>query len=59
MWINLFDYNYIKYHKSLRIKIYNDNKKFSKKYKHQTPAMKLKITKKQLSWRFLLTSPVF
>ena len=58
MWINLFDYNYIRFHKSLRIKINETDKKFVKKYTHQTPAMKLEITKQQLSWRFLLTYPV-
>ena len=58
MWINLFDYNYIKFHKSLRIKINDTDKKFVKKYIHQTPAMELKITKKQLKWRFLLTCPI-
>ena len=58
MWINLFDYNYIRFHKSLRKKINITNEKFVKKYSHKTPAMKLEITKKQLSWRFLLTCPV-
>ena len=58
MWINLFDYNYIRFHKSLRIKIADTDKKFERKYIHQTPAMKLKITKKQLNWRYLLTCPV-
>ncbi len=58
MWINLFDYNYIRCHKSLRVKINETDKKFVKKYIHQTPAMKLKITEKQLNWRFLLTCPV-
>ncbi len=59
MWINLFDYNYIKYHKSLRIKICESKIKFVKKYIHQTPAMKIGITKNTLNWRFLLTYPVF
>ena len=58
MWINLFDYNYIRFHKSLRVKINETDKKFVKKYIHKTPAMKLKITEKQLNWRFLLTCPV-
>jgi len=58
MWINLFDYNYIRFHKSLRVKINETDKKFTKKYIHQTPSMKLKITNNQLSWRFLLTFPV-
>ena len=58
MWINLFDYNYIRFHKSLRTKISDTSKKFEKKYIHKTPAMELKITKKQLNWKFLLTYPV-
>ena len=58
MWINLFDYNYIKYHKSLRIEISEEKIFMKKKYIHQTPAMKRRITKKALNWRFLLTTPV-
>jgi IS1 family transposase len=58
MWINLFDYNYIRFHKSLRTKISNTTKKFEKKYIHKTPAMELIITKKQLNWKFLLTYPI-
>lgn len=58
MWINLFDYNYVKYHKSLRIKISESKIKFVKKYIHQTPAMKIGITKSTLNWRFLLTCPI-
>ncbi len=58
MWINLFDYNYIKFHKSLRIKISEKNEFMKKKYIHQTPAMKLGVTKNTLNWRFLLTCPV-
>lgn len=58
MWINLLDYNYIKYHKSLRIKISESKMKFVKKYNYQTPAMKLGITKSALNWRFVLICPI-
>ena len=58
MWINLFDYNYIKYHKSLRIKLTDKKVFMEKKYIHQTPAMKMGIMKKKLNWRILLTTPV-
>ena len=58
MWINLFDYNYIKHHKSLRVEIYEKVGFMQRKYNHQTPAMKIGITKKSLNWRFLLTCPV-
>ena len=58
IWINLFDYNYIRYHKSLRVQITETKLKFVKKYIHQTPAMKIGITKTALNWRFLLTCPI-
>jgi len=58
LWINLFDYNYITFHKSLRIKI--AEKKFMVKTNiHQTPAMKIGITKSQLNWKFLITCPMW
>ena len=58
MWINLFNYNYIQVHKSLRIQINNENKKFIKKYQHNTPAMQMKLTNSPLNWRYLLTFPI-
>jgi IS1 family transposase len=58
LWINLFNYNYIQFHKSLRIKISENSEKFKKRYQHNTPAMKMGLTKKALSWRYLLTIPI-
>jgi len=57
LWINLFDYNYITFHKSLRIKI-AENVFMKKSYIHQTPAMKIGITESQLNWKFLFTCPI-
>jgi len=57
LWINLFDYNYITFHKGLRIKI-AEKKFMTKTYNHQTPAMKIGITKSQLNWTFLITCPI-
>ncbi len=58
LWINLFNYNYIKFHSSLKVRINNDDKKFKKCYHHQTPAMKTGLTQINLNWRFLLVFPV-
>jgi len=58
LWINLYNYNYIQFHKALRIKINNKAIKFKKSYKHNTPAMKMGLTNKALNWRYLLTLPI-
>ena len=58
LWINLFDYNYRNFHKSLRIKIQDHSQKFKKKWSHQTPAMAAGLTKSQLDWSFLRVSPI-
>ncbi len=62
MWINLFNYNYIQLHKSLRMRIddeiNNKIEKFVKKYKHNTPAMRIGLTNSHLNWRYLLTCPI-
>lgn len=57
LWINLYNYNYIQFHKSLRVKI-SPPKEFTKCYQHYTPAMKMGLTHKPLNWRFLLTVPI-
>jgi hypothetical protein len=58
LWINLFDYNYLQYHKSLRICINNQTERFTKRYFHRTPAMAMGLISQPLSWRFLFTVPV-
>ncbi len=63
MWINLFNYNYIQLHKSLRMRINDDEninnvEKFVKKYEHNTPAMRIGLTNSPLNWRYLLTCPI-
>lgn len=58
LWINLYNYNYIHHHKSLRIEITENTQKFKKRYQHYTPAMKMGITHSVLSWRELLTIPI-
>jgi hypothetical protein len=55
LWINLYNYNYIQFHKSLRVDIQGKTKKFEKRYEHYTPAMKMGLTRSALSWRYLLT----
>jgi len=58
LWINLYNYNYIQFHKSLREKINESPVKFKKRYLHNTPAMKMGLTQEALNWRYLLTVPV-
>ena len=58
LWINLFNYNYCQFHKSLRQDLTGSKNKFKKRYKEVTPAMKMGLTSSQLNWRFLLVSPV-
>ncbi|MDJ0691581.1 MAG: hypothetical protein QNJ41_24135 [Xenococcaceae cyanobacterium MO_188.B32] len=42
----------------LRLDLTEQKIKFKKRYKELTPAMKIGLTSSQLSWRFLLVSPV-
>jgi len=58
LWINLFDYNYCQFHKSLRIDLTGEPIKFNKRYKQVTPAMKMGLTSNQLNWRFLIVCPI-
>ncbi len=59
LWINLFDYNYRRMHKNLRIPLEQEKRDlFQKRWRHRTPAMAMGLTQKQLSWRFLLVAPI-
>lgn len=58
MWINLFDYNYCQYHKSLRLELTEESAKFKRRYQHQTPAMRMGLTKAQLDWYYLMVAPI-
>ncbi len=58
MWINLFNYNYIQFHKSLRVRINDNDEKFVSKFEHNTPAMKIGLTNSQLNWRYMITAPI-
>ncbi len=59
LWINLYDYNYRHYHKSLRLPV-GDQKpmQFKKRWIHRTPAMALGVTQEALTWRFLFLAPI-
>jgi len=56
MWINQFNYNYILLHKSLRVRINDNNEKFVSHFEHNTPAMKMGLTNSQLNQRYMITS---
>ncbi len=58
MWINLFCYNYIQFHKSLRVRINDNSEKFVSHFEHNTPAMKIGLTNSQLNWRYMITAPI-
>lgn len=58
LWINLYNYNYIQFNRSLRVKISENPKKFKKCYQHYTPAMKMGLTQEALTWRYLLITPI-
>ncbi len=58
MWINLFNYNYLKFHKNLRVKVNNTNEKFVSKFEQNTPAMKIGLTNSRLDWRFMIIAPI-
>ena len=44
LWINLFDYNYRQFHKSLRQNLTGESQRFQRRYQHLTPAMKMGFT---------------
>jgi len=54
----LYNYNYIQFHRSLRVKVSENPQKFKKHYQHYTPAMKIGLTQTALTWRYLLTIPI-
>jgi IS1 family transposase len=58
LWINLFDYNYGRFHRSLRIEINAGAVRFRKRYVHQTPAMRMGLTTTRLTWRDLIIAPI-
>ena len=58
LWINLFDYNYRQFHKSLRQDLTGESQKFKRRYQHLTPAMKMGLTTTQLQWRDLILAPI-
>jgi IS1 family transposase len=59
LWINLYDYNYRCYHKSLRLPLtLPGTSRFQKKWMHQTPAMAMGLTQEALTWRFLFVVPI-
>ncbi len=58
LWINLFDYNYRQFHKSLRQDLTSESQKFKRRYQHLTPAMKMGLTTTQLQWRDLILAPI-
>jgi hypothetical protein len=58
LWINLFDYNYRTFHKSLRQDLTGESQKFQCRYQHLTPAMKMGLTSTKLEWRDLIVAPI-
>ena len=58
LWIKLFDYNYCRFHKGLRIVLSQESGKFQQKYQHVTPAMRMGLTKGSLNWEYLFSLPV-
>lgn len=59
LWLNLYSYNYLTPHKSLRISMAPNNKqRFHKRWQQRTPAMAMGLSKQILSWRFLFLVPV-
>ena len=54
LWINLFDYNYRQFHKSLRQDLTGKTQKFKRRYQYLTPAMKMGLTSTQLEWQDLI-----
>ena len=58
LWMNLFDYNYCQFHKSLRQDLTGRSQKFKRRYQHLTPAMKMGLTSTQLEWQDLILAPI-
>ena len=58
LWINLFDYNYRQFHKSLRQDLTGKSQKFKRRYQYLTPAMKMGLTSTQLEWQDLILAPI-
>ena len=58
LWMNLFDYNYHQFHKSLRQDLTGRSQKFKRRYQHLTPAMKMGLTSTQLEWQDLILAPI-
>lgn len=59
LWINLVDYNYCCFHKSLRVRLPGCPKQpFKKRYRMSTPAMKMGLSNDRLNWKYLFLIPV-
>lgn len=58
LWINLVNYNYRQFHRSLRIEVNAGAARFQKRYVHQTPAMRMGLTTTRLMWRDLIIAPI-
>jgi IS1 family transposase len=59
LWINLYDYNYRRHHKSLKLPLtLPGTSRFQKKWTHRTPAMAMGLTQEALTWRFLFVAPI-
>jgi IS1 family transposase len=58
LWINLFDYNYCTFDKSLRQNLTGESQKFKRRYQHLTPAMKMDLTSTKLEWQDLILAPI-
>ena len=56
--MNLFDYNYRQFHKSLRQDLTGCSVKFQRRSRHLTPAMKMGLTSTRLEWRDLIVAPI-
>ena len=58
MWINLYNYNYCQFHRSLRLKVCEQSSRFRKRYEHCTLGMKMGLTATRLTLRDLLVAPI-
>ena len=58
LWMNLFNYNYCQFHKSLRQDLTGEAPKFQRRYRHLTPGMKMGLTSTRLGWRDLIIAPI-
>ena len=56
--MNLFNYNYRQFHKSLREDLTGHSQKFKRRYNHRTPTMKIGQTSTRLKWRDLIVAPI-